>query len=82
MNTIFLLLAEFEESMIPAERIGEKYFGLKKVETYRRINEGKFPLPAFKLVESQKAPYLVNVADLAAYLDKMRDQEKKAMGWR
>ncbi|WP_081803558.1 pyocin activator PrtN family protein [Halotalea alkalilenta] len=34
----------------------------------------RLPVPAYRAVRSQKAPWLVNVADLATYLDECREQ--------
>jgi hypothetical protein len=82
MNTAFLLFAQYEKSLIPLEDIAEDYFGLTKAESYRLVNEGRFPIPAIRLRESKRAPYLIHIADLADYLDKIRKQEKSARSGR
>ena len=76
MNTAFLLLAEFNQADIPLESVATKYLGLDKREAYRRAAAAQLPFPAYR-AGSQKSPWLVNVNDLAEYLDKARAQARK-----
>ncbi|WP_440517396.1 pyocin activator PrtN family protein [Serratia sarumanii] len=69
MNRMFLLMAEFETSDIPLEKIAEKYLGISIELANKRANAGKLPIPSFRAVDSNKAPRLVHVKDLADYLD-------------
>jgi len=70
-NTYFGLLAEFGESNIPLEKIAPKYFGLKVQEAKRKACMNRLPVVAFR-AGSQKAPWLVSAADLAAWIDTRR----------
>lgn len=72
MNTMFLLMAEFETSDIPLEKIAEKYLGISPELANRKANAGKLKIPSYRAVDSNKAPRLVHVKDLADYLDGRR----------
>ena len=70
MNTVFLLMAEYETSQIPLERLCPM-FGLTPAEASKRAARAALPVPAYRLA-SQKSPWLVDVHALAAYLDQKR----------
>ncbi|MBO2658104.1 pyocin activator PrtN family protein [Shewanella algae] len=72
MNTVFLLMAEYSAAIVPLESICEKYFGMSPTTAAKKAKAGLLPVPAFRGGESQKATWLVNLTDLAAYLDKKR----------
>lgn len=72
MNTLFLLLAEFEEADVPLDRVAEKYFGLGPDKAKRMAAARTFPVPAYRAGESQKSTWLVRLSDLAEYLDGRR----------
>jgi len=76
MNTLFLLMAEFNgRAAVPLEEVASKYLGTTdKITLSRKARSGQLPFPAFRAEQSQKAPWLVNINDLAAYLDKERDK--------
>lgn len=71
MNTVFLLLAEFETSQIPLELICKKYLAMDYRPAARAAAVQQLPFPVFR-GGSQKSPWLVNVNDLADYLDAQR----------
>ena len=73
MNTTFLLLAEFGQTDIPLETIAARYLGLEKKIAQVRAARSDLPFPAFR-AGSQKAPWLVRVTDLAAWLDGERQK--------
>ncbi|CDH28834.1 conserved hypothetical protein [Xenorhabdus bovienii str. Jollieti] len=79
MNTAFLLMAEFETSQIPLSDIAERYFKMSPGTAERKANEGKLGIPTYKLNDSQKSPRIVHVNDLAAYIDKQREQASKEL---
>lgn len=79
MNRIFLLMAEFEEADIPLEKVAPKYLGMDEKQWKRAASLQTLPFPVFR-GGSQKAPWLVNVSELARYLDKRADEAKK--DWR
>lgn len=76
MNTIFLLMAEYETADIPLDRVAQKYLGLEPAMAKRHAALQKLPLPCYR-AGSQKSPWLVRVTDLADFLDKQRAQAKK-----
>ena len=76
MNTIFLLMAEFETADIPLERIAEKYLGIDGNQAKRQAAVQRLPIPCYR-AGTQKSPWLVRVTDLAEFLDKQRTAAKK-----
>lgn len=74
MNTVFLLLAEFGTTTIPLADVSEKYFGLKPSTAEKKASMGEFALPTFRASDSQKAPRMIHVQDLAEHLDKQRQK--------
>lgn len=70
-STVFLLLAEFETGQIPLEKVCEKYLDMDLRTALRKAGVQQLPFPVYR-AGSQKSPYLVNVNDLAAYLDEKR----------
>jgi hypothetical protein len=72
MNTTFLLLSCFGKVAVPLSEICEEYFGCSIRTAASKAKAGTLPVPAFQASQSQKSPWLVNVADLAKLLDKHR----------
>ncbi len=70
MNTLFLLMAEFQTAQIPLERVCPM-FGLTLSEAAKRAARASLPVPAYRLA-SQKSPWLVDINALASYLDQKR----------
>ncbi|WP_088211123.1 pyocin activator PrtN family protein [Shewanella sp. Shew256] len=77
MNTAFLLMAQFNKVIVPLEEISKEFFALEPRTAANYAKAGRLPVPAFRGGEGNKAPWLVNVNDLAAYLDKQRDAAAK-----
>ncbi len=77
MNTAFLLMAQFNKAVIPITDICDEYFGLSASVAIRYAKSGKLPIPAFRAGQSNKSTWMINVTDLAEYLDQLRDQAKK-----
>jgi hypothetical protein len=71
-----MLLAEFETADIPLERVCKKYFGLDVPEAKRHAALQKLPVPVFR-GGSQKSCWLVNVNDLAKYLDDLSEKARR-----
>lgn len=72
MNTVFLLMAEFETADIPLKDCCEKYFGLQLKEASRKASTQKLPVPVYR-GGSQKSGWLVGVQDLADFLEQQRE---------
>jgi len=73
MNTALLLMAEHNRAILPLEEVAARYLGLNERVARAKANKGELPFPAFQ-PGSQKGPWLVNIADLAAWLDAERDR--------
>ncbi|KZX00959.1 hypothetical protein JL49_09115 [Pseudoalteromonas luteoviolacea] len=80
MNTQFALLARFGKREIALNDISEEFFGLLPKTANARANDEGLPIPTYRLIDSQKAPRLVDVEVLANYIDEQR--EKAAQNWR
>jgi hypothetical protein len=67
--TLFMLMGEFDSR--PAVPLEEclHYVGLTKTEANRAITDGKLQLPTFRMRDSQKAPRMVHLSDLAEFID-------------
>ncbi|MBP1131320.1 hypothetical protein JOE25_002900 [Serratia sp. PL17] len=79
MNTMFLLIAEYEKSNIPLSEIAEPYLGLKPSTAEQKAAEGKLPIATFRVGNTQKSPRLVHVEDLAALIDQRRKEAKEEL---
>lgn len=79
MNTVFLLMAEFNSPTIPLSQIAERYLGMKPETANKKANAGDLPIPSFRLDDGQKAPRIVHVKDLADYIDQKREEAKKEL---
>jgi len=76
MNTIFLLMAEFETTEIPLSEVAPKFFGLDEAKAGQKARTQSLPVPVYR-GGSQKSQWLVSVQDLAAYLDGQKAQARK-----
>ncbi|OKP02574.1 pyocin activator PrtN family protein [Xenorhabdus eapokensis] len=81
MNTVFLLMAEFETATIPLSDIAERYLGMKPATAEQKASLGLLPLPTFRCNDSQKSPRMVHVSDLATLIDTKRKESKDAMDY-
>lgn len=68
-DTELMLAAQFEGPTVPLDRICERYFGVGIEHAKRMAALNRLPVPVFRLVPSQKAPYMVSVRALAAFID-------------
>lgn len=74
MNTIFLLMAEFESPTLPLEQVANKYFGLKDLaKAKRKAAANELPIAFFRTNDkSQKCPWVCDIRDLANLIDTKR----------
>lgn len=79
MNTTFLLMAEFETAVVHLSQIAEKYLGLRPSTAEQKAAEGKLSLPTFRVGDTQKAPRMVHISDLAEHIDRRRTEAKKEL---
>ncbi|MCJ8318739.1 MAG: pyocin activator PrtN family protein [Colwellia sp.] len=70
MNTNFALLARFETPVIELKQVCEEFFGIKPKTAEQKVKGCDFPIPTFKLRDSERSPTLIKIEDLANYIDK------------
>lgn len=76
-STYFGLLAEFGEAEIPLDRVCQKYFGMAPDKAKRAALMRRLPVPAYRVGNSQKSPWLVSAGDLAAHIDEQREKARQ-----
>jgi len=69
MNTLFALLAKYETSTIALRDISQDFFGLTPRTAEQKAKACTLPVPTFKLRNSERAPTLIKIEDLADYID-------------
>ncbi|OCG72946.1 pyocin activator PrtN family protein [Gilliamella sp. Occ4-3] len=79
MNTVFLLMAEFNTPTIPLSQIAERYLGMKPETANKKAICGELSIPTFRLDQGQKAPRIVHIKDLADFIDMKREEAKKEL---
>ncbi|ENG2093211.1 pyocin activator PrtN family protein [Morganella morganii] len=72
MNTLFLLMAEYETSQIPLSLISRKFLNLSPAYADKKANLGELPFPTYRDINSQKSTRLVHIHDLAEWIDNQR----------
>lgn len=79
MNTAFLLMAQYGgKAIISVEELCRDYFPHLTPEKFvRKVNSGEIALPLIRIEGSQKAAKGVHLADLAEYLDRLREAAHK-----
>jgi hypothetical protein len=76
MNTNFALLVRFGSTTIDLKDVCEEFFGIKINTAMQRAKARDFPIPTFRLVDSQRCPTFVKVEDLASYIDEKYAEAK------
>ncbi len=79
MNTLFLLMAQYEgKAVIPLDRVCADYMNLTVEKFKRKRLEGEIDIAVIRLgAESQKAGLGIHLKDLADYIDRQRDKASK-----
>ncbi|MBG9999448.1 pyocin activator PrtN family protein [Pseudoalteromonas sp. NSLLW24] len=70
MNTNFALLARFETPVINLKDVCQEFFGISVKTAMQKIKGQDFPVPTFRLANSERSPVFIKVEDLAFYIDK------------
>lgn len=70
MNTQFALFARFESPTVELKQVSQEFFGITPRTAEMRAKVNDFPVPTFKLRDSERSPTLIMVKDLATYIDK------------
>jgi hypothetical protein len=77
MNMAFALLARFESPVVALKDISDEFLGLTPKTAEQKAKAQDLPFPTFKLRDSERSPSLVNVQDLAAYIDSQYTLSRK-----
>lgn len=77
MNTVFLLMAEFETSQIPLAVVAKKFLNMTESYADKKANLGELPFPVYRDITSQKAVKMVHINDLAEWIDSARERARK-----
>ncbi len=86
MNTLFLLMAQYEgQAVIPLERVCQDYMHLTVEKFKRKRLDGEIDIPIIRLgANTQKAALGIYLKDLADYIDRQREkasiEQNKLMG--
>ena len=78
MNTKFALLARFESPTVELKQVSQEFFGITPRTAEQRAKACDFPVPTFKLRDSERSPSLIKIEDLAVYIDKCHEEAKQA----
>ncbi|MEE4697399.1 pyocin activator PrtN family protein [Pseudomonas alliivorans] len=76
MNTLFLLMAQYEgQAVIALDKVCADYMHITIEKFKRKCLNGKIDIPITRLgAESQKAALGIHIKDLADYIDKQRER--------
>lgn len=66
-------MAEFESADVPLEQVAKKYLNMEKKRAIALARIRKLPFVAYQ-IGSQKGEWMVNLRDLADYIDKQRKE--------
>ena len=76
LTTEDYLFLKFRTLTPKLEDICEEYYPhLKKEKVLERARNKAFPFPCYRIDESQKAPYFINLNDFAIFLDRVYRDE-------
>ncbi len=76
MNTNFALLARFESPTVELKQVCQEFFGITPKTAGQRAKTCDFPVPTFKLRESERSPMLIKIEVLAAF-DRKHEEAKR-----
>lgn len=81
LRTVDCLFMKYQETFVPLELIGKDFFShLSKAKLLEKARNQQFPFACFRIDDSQKAPYFVNIKDLARVLDNQYIDAAKLSG--
>ncbi|CAH6873427.1 Pyocin activator protein PrtN [Vibrio chagasii] len=76
MNMHFALLARFESPTVELKAVSQEFFGITPKTAEQKAKACDFPVPTFKLRDSERSPTLIKVKDLAMYIEKRYELAK------
>ena len=78
MNLSDYLFMQFKTMTPTLEQVAAMYYPhLSKAKILEKARKKEFPFICYKIDESQKSPYLVDIFDLAFVLDKHYNEQDK-----
>ena len=78
MNLSDYLFMQFKTMTPTLEQVAAMYYThLSKAKILEKARKKEFPFICYKIDESQKSPYLVDIFDLAFVLDKRYNEQAK-----
>ena len=77
MNITFALLARFGSPTVELKAISQEFFGYTPKTAESKAKANALPVPTFKLRDSERSPSLVNISDLAAYIESRYKESRK-----
>nr|WP_229648360.1 pyocin activator PrtN family protein [Vibrio sp. 10N.261.54.E10]MCC4892225.1 pyocin activator PrtN family protein [Vibrio sp. F13] len=72
----FALLARFESPTVELKAVSQEFFGILPKTAEQKAKAYDFPVPTFKLRDSERSPTLIRVEDLAMYIEKRYELAK------
>lgn len=83
INTFTMLVMRYMSPVVPLENVVADYLSHMSLEiAKRKALKQELPFPVIRMGEKQKASWMVNVSDLAAYIDQqtsLAQHDYKAM---
>ncbi|RLV60973.1 pyocin activator protein PrtN [Parashewanella curva] len=79
MNLAFALMAQFGKPVVRLEEICDEYLGMSKAVATQHAKAGTLSIPVYRATDSNKAPWLVNLSDLAQCFEQKRDEAASDM---
>lgn len=78
MTPTELMLLAIYKGPAPLRDICERWLSMSPEVANKQAALNRLPFPTFRLSESQKAPLLVDIRDLAAHIDRSRECAKRS----
>ncbi len=73
MRTLKTQKLMYKHTDLKLDDIAVRILGLSIKTAQRKANSHELPFNVFKMLDSNKAPYLVDIRDLAMYFDERRN---------
>ncbi len=80
MKTTYMLLAEFDKACVSLDDLIEhSYLSMTKKTAHGLASTNKLPFPTFRIIDSQKACYMVHIEELGKWIDACNKSAVKGM---
>lgn len=71
------VISPFRNPTVELKQVSQEFFGITSRTAEQRAKACDFPVPTFKLRDSERSPSLIKIEDLAAYIDKRHSEAKQ-----